>query len=102
MYVHFITKSVSVVVALSPFPLFLDWLLLSFSPAAHFDYVLSALGNGEAPPPSNAMATVPELESLVRRVKEVLPHLGSAFISVSVCEMMMMCSMLDTVFVTIV
>ena len=91
----------AVIAPTSLFPLFLDSLLLSFSPAAHFDYVLSALGDGEARPPSDAMATAPELESLVRRVKEVLPHLGSAFISVSehsshchsvFCEIMMLCS----------
>ena len=62
------------------------------SDETHFQYVLSALGVKQTPPPSGASslmtgaslgATCSEkLASLISDVKDILPHLGDGFIEV--------------------
>ena len=58
----------------------------------HFQYVLSALGIQQTPPPSGASSLTTgassgaagseKLPSLISHVKDILPHLGDRFIEV--------------------
>ena len=62
------------------------------SDETHFQYVLSALGIQQTPPPSGACflmtgassgaAGSEKLPSLISHVKDILPHLGDRFIEV--------------------
>ena len=62
------------------------------SDETHFQYVLSALGVKQTPPPSGASSLMTgassgatgseKLPSLISHVKDILPHLGDEFIEV--------------------
>ena len=62
------------------------------SDETHFQYVLSALGVKQTPPPSGASSLMTgassgatgseKLVSLISHVKDILPHLGDGFIEV--------------------
>ena len=62
------------------------------SDETHFQYVLSALGVKQTPPPSGASSLMTgassgatgseKLASLISHVKDILPHLGDGFIGV--------------------
>ena len=62
------------------------------SDETHFQYVLSALGVMQTPPPSGASSLMTgassgatgseKLASLISHVKDILPHLGDRFIEV--------------------
>ena len=62
------------------------------SDETHFQYVLSALGVKQTPPPSGASSLMTgassgatgseKLPSLISHVKDILPHLGDGFIEV--------------------
>ena len=67
-------------------------LVLVVSDETHFQYVLSALGLKQTPPPSGASSLMTgessgatdseKLRSLISHVKDILPHLGDGFIQV--------------------
>ena len=67
-------------------------LVVVVSDETHFQYVLSALGVKQPPPPSGASSLMTgassgatgseKLPSLISHVKDILPHLGDRFIKV--------------------
>ena len=66
--------------------------MVVISDETHFQYVLSALGVKQTPPPSGASSLMTgassgatgseKLPSLISHVKDILPHLGDGFIEV--------------------